>query len=164
MGRGYLWRRAVDLGTGKGNHIVEPKTSVDSGSREGQPQTRVRPKHGKCRGRFQNSRCNSHIALALKFSEKKIPKRTEIGPLVSVPSSCTSGRISGHSGPDRRWAERGGEGRSYGFAGQNCAGAARSQGGVRRGSAREPGLRLAGNGRGCGTRRKPGWRLRAGRL
>lgn len=116
-----LWRRGVDLGTGKGNHIVEPKTSVASGSREGQPQTRVRPKHGKCRGRFQNRGCNSHIALALRFSEKKIPKRTEIGLLVSVPSSRTSGRFSGRSGPDRRWA-----GRSYGFAGQNCAGAARS--------------------------------------
>lgn len=43
-------------------------------------------------------------------------------------------------------------------------------GGVRRGQlAREPGaeapgLRLAGNGSRCGTRRKPGWRLRAGRL
>lgn len=61
-------------------------------------------------------------------------------------------------------------GRGFGFAGWNCAGAARPRGGVRRGQlAREPGaeapgLRLAGNGSRCGTRRKPGWRLRAGRL
>lgn len=56
------------------------------------------------------------------------------------------------------------------FAGRNCAGASRPWGGVRRGQlAREPGaeapgLRLAGNGSRCGTRRKPGWRLRVGKL
>lgn len=88
-------------------------------------------KHGKCGGRFQNSRCNSHIALALKFSEKKIPKRVGIGPLVSVPSSRTSGQ---HLWPFRPRPTVGGAGRGHSFAGQNCAGAARSQGGVRRGS------------------------------
>lgn len=117
---------------------------------------------GKCRGRFQNSRWNSHIALALKFSEKKIPKRMEIGPLVSVPSSGTSGRISSHSGPDRLWAGRGGATASLGRTAQAPRGRRAGSGGGQ--LAREPGLRLAGNGSGCGTRRKPGWRLRAGRL
>lgn len=58
-----------------------------------------------------------------------------IGPLVSVPSSPTShqrfARLAIQALIGSGW---GGEGRGHGFAGQNCAGAARSRGGVRRGS------------------------------
>lgn len=127
------------MGTGEGNHNVEPKTGVASGSREGQPQTRVRPKHGKCRGRFQNSKCNSHIALALKFSEKKKNFTTygnrspSLGPFQSHQRLAPLA-IQALNGSEWGGERRDGARRGHGFAGQNCAGAARSRGGIRRGS------------------------------
>lgn len=67
--------------------------------------------------------------------------------------------------------EAGWSGRGLGFCGAELRRrVAAVGGGVRRGQlAREPGaeapgLRLAGNGSRCGTRRKPGWRLRVGKL
>lgn len=132
-------------------------------AREGQSQIRTRPKHGKRRGRFQNSKCNSHIALKLKLSEKKTPKRTESCPPASaLPVAKPVSNSEPLGAAAAAGAGRGGASASPTKSAQAPRGRGAGSGGGQ--LARESGLRLAGNGSRCGTRRKPGWRLRLARL